>query len=141
MTRIEWDGTMQRRMVNTAQRGDGPQWEDLTGRALAILPLYRPVPRAPVYHIRVDDTVVQAAEQDLTGPLLDLITAVLALGEELLPTLGAKRADHGQRSLLPVGSRTPTAALSRRRLHRPAALRHLLAVHGLGQGHAAVRGA
>jgi hypothetical protein len=50
VTRIEWDGTMQRRMVDTAQRGDGPQWEDLTGRALALLPLYRPVPRAPVYH-------------------------------------------------------------------------------------------
>jgi hypothetical protein len=35
--------------------------------------------------ISVDDAVVQAAEHDLTGALLDLITAVLALGEELLP--------------------------------------------------------
>jgi hypothetical protein len=85
VTRIDWDGTMQRRMVDTAQRGDGLHWEDLTSRALAILPLYRPIPRAPVYHIRVDDTVVQAADQDLAGPLLELITAVLALGEQLLP--------------------------------------------------------
>jgi hypothetical protein len=83
VTRIEWDGTMQRRRVDTAQQCDAPQWEDLTARALAVLPLYRPVPRAPVYHIRVDDTVVQAAEHDLTGALLDLITAVLALGKEL----------------------------------------------------------
>jgi hypothetical protein len=83
VTRIERDGTMQRRKVDTARRSDGPQWEDLTARALAVLPLYRPVPRTPVYHIRVDDTVVQAAEHDLTGPLLDLITAMLALGEEL----------------------------------------------------------
>jgi hypothetical protein len=84
---------MQRRMVDTARRGDAPQWEDLAGRALAILPLYRPVPRALVYHVRVDDIVVQAAEQDLTGALLDLITAVLALGEELLPP-GTSPVDH-----------------------------------------------
>jgi hypothetical protein len=83
VTRIDWDGTMQRRMVDTAGRIDGAQWEELAARALAILPLYRPVPRIPVYHIRVDDAVVQAAEHDLTGALLDLITAVLALGEEL----------------------------------------------------------
>jgi hypothetical protein len=80
VTRIEWDGTMQRRMVDTAQRSDGPQWEGLAARALAILPLYRPVPRIPV---PADGSVVQAAEHDLTGALLDLITAVLALGEEL----------------------------------------------------------
>jgi hypothetical protein len=48
------------------------------------LPLYRPVPRVPVYHVGVDDVVVQAAERDLTGALLDLITA--ALGEDLLPS-------------------------------------------------------
>jgi hypothetical protein len=84
VTRIEWDGTMQRRMVDTAGRIDGAQWEELAARALAILPLYRPVPRIPVYHISVDDAVIQAAEHDLTGALLDLITAVLALGEELL---------------------------------------------------------
>jgi hypothetical protein len=84
VTRIDWDGTMQRRMVDTARRIDGAQWEELAARALAILPLYRPVPRIPVYHISVDDAVVQAAEHDLTGALLDLITAVLALGEELL---------------------------------------------------------
>jgi len=54
----------------------------LTARALAVLPLYRPVRGTPVYHIRVDEGAVQAADQDLTGALLDLITAVLALGEE-----------------------------------------------------------
>src|SRR6266699_3468654 len=44
VTRIESGGTMQRRMVDTAQRGDGPQWENLGARALTIPPLYRPVP-------------------------------------------------------------------------------------------------
>jgi hypothetical protein len=47
VTWIEWDGAMQRRMVDTAQRSDGRQWEDLAARALALLPLYRPVPRVP----------------------------------------------------------------------------------------------
>ncbi len=83
MTRIEWDGTMHRRVVDTAGRIDGARWEELAVRALAIVPLYRPVPAIPVYHISAGDAVVQAAEHDLTGALLDLVTAVLALGEEL----------------------------------------------------------
>jgi hypothetical protein len=82
VTRIEWDGTMQRRMVGTAQRADGPQWEDLAARALAILPLYTPLPRTPVYYVRVDDQVMLAGH-DLTGPLLELVTAVLAMGDVL----------------------------------------------------------
>jgi hypothetical protein len=113
VTRIEWDGTMQRRMVDTAQRGDGPQWEDLTGRALALLPLYRPVPRAPVYHLRAGDTVVQAAEQDLTGALLDLITAVLALGEDLLRVAILDPIYRGESmsARAALGSRRPAGAL------------------------------
>ncbi len=84
MTRIEWDGTMQCRVVDTAQRDDGPQWEDLATRALAVLPPYTPVPRTPIYHVSVDDQVILAAEHDLTGPQLDLVTAVLAMGEVVL---------------------------------------------------------
>jgi len=79
VTRIEWDGTMQRRMVDTAQRSDGRQWEDLAARALALLPLYRPVPRVPIYHVKVDDQVVQAAERDLAGALRDLQKVTLNL--------------------------------------------------------------
>jgi hypothetical protein len=81
VTRIEQDGTMQRRRVDTARRHDGPQWEDLAARALAVRPLYTPLPRTPIYHVSVDDQVILAAEHNLTGPLLDLITAVLAMGE------------------------------------------------------------
>ena len=43
---------------------------------------YRPAPGIAVYHIKVDDYVVMAAEHDLAGPLLDLVTAVMALGSE-----------------------------------------------------------
>ena len=81
-TRIERDGTMQRRMVDTARCRDGPEWEDLAARALAVPPPYCPVPGAPVYHVGLDDgTVVLVAGHDLCGLLLDLVTAVLAMGE------------------------------------------------------------
>jgi len=83
VTRIEWDGTMQRCMVDTARRADGPQWEDLAARALAIVPPYVPVPRTPIYHVSVDDQVMLAAEHDLAGSLLDLVIAVLAMGDVL----------------------------------------------------------
>jgi hypothetical protein len=79
-------------------------------RALAILPRNRPVPQTPIYHIRVDDIVGQAAEHDLTGALLDLIAAMLALGEELL---GAgqvpKRCQLDEARVRPAGARPEPA--------------------------------
>ena len=85
MTRIGWDGTMQRRVVDTTHRTDAPRWEGLAGRALLVPPPYHPVPGAPIYHVSVDgSTMALAAEHDLTGPLLDLVTAVLAIGDEVL---------------------------------------------------------
>jgi hypothetical protein len=85
VTRIEADGTMQRRIVDTARCSDRPQWEDLAARALAVRPPCRPVPGAAIYRVSRDDgTVVLAAEHDLRGPLLDLVTAVLALGDVVL---------------------------------------------------------
>jgi len=81
-TRIEQDGTMLRRMVDTARRSDCHQWDGLVVRALAIVPPYRPVPGIAVYHISVDGHVILVAEHDLTAPLVDLITAVMTLGDE-----------------------------------------------------------
>ena len=83
MTRISPDGTMRRRMVDTAAFSDSLLWEELIVRALAAPPPYRPVPKGPVYHLRVDEQVVLVAEHDLSGSLYDLVTAVLALGEAL----------------------------------------------------------
>ena len=83
VTRIEPDGTMQRRVVDTAWRDDGAQWEDLAARALAFRPPYRPIPGSAVYHVSVDDQVVQVGEYDLDGPLRDLVTVVLAMGQEI----------------------------------------------------------
>jgi hypothetical protein len=81
-TRIECDGTVQRRMVDTACCSGGPQWEDLATRALAVLPPYHPAPGTAIYHVSLgDDTAVLVADHDLRGPLLDLVTAVLAIGD------------------------------------------------------------
>ena len=101
VTRIEWDGTMRRRLVDTAGRNDASQWEGLVARALAIRPLYRPVPERPLYHVQVNEWAVLVAEDDLSGPLSDLVTAVLAMGETRLwpvperPSL-ARMAEKGQ---------------------------------------------
>jgi hypothetical protein len=81
VTRIGPDGTMRRRMLYTAAPSDASPWEDLIAPALAAPPPYRPVPGGPVYHLRVDDQVVLVAEHDLSGPLYDLVAAVLAIGE------------------------------------------------------------
>jgi hypothetical protein len=61
VTRIEWDGTMRRRLVDTAGRSDASQWEG-----------------------QVNEWAVLVAEDDLSGPLSDLVTAVLAMGETRL---------------------------------------------------------
>lgn len=93
MTRIGQDGAMQRRVVETAARDDGPRWESLIARALLPLPVpYHPVPGAPIYHVGLGHTTMAlAAEQDLCGPLLDLVTAVLAMGDQVLPDLPGRR--------------------------------------------------
>jgi hypothetical protein len=86
VTWIGQDGTMLRRMVDTCRRVDGRQWEHLAARALEFPPPYRPVPGAPIYSVSLDDgTAVLVAEHDLCGPLLHLVTAVLALGGEACP--------------------------------------------------------
>jgi hypothetical protein len=81
VTLIGPDGTMRRRMVDTAASGDTGSWDELLARALASLPPYRAVPGEAVCHLRVDDQVALVAEHDLSGPLYDLVTAVLAIGE------------------------------------------------------------
>jgi hypothetical protein len=81
VTRVEHDGTMQRRMVDTAQPGDRRKWEELTARALAVPVPDRPVPGIAIYHLGVDHYAAMIAEHDLAGPLLDLVTALRALGD------------------------------------------------------------
>jgi len=84
VTRIEHDGTMHRRMVDTAQQSDPRNWEDLAARALAIHPPYRPIPGTAIYHLCVDGHIIQIGEYDLEGPLRDLVIVVLAIGNKML---------------------------------------------------------
>ena len=81
VTLIGPDGTMRRRMADTAASSDTGPWEELLARALAALPPCRAVPGGAVCHLHVDDQVVLVAGQDLSGPLYDLVTAVLAISE------------------------------------------------------------
>lgn len=53
VTQIEHDGTMQRRMVDTARQSNPRNWEDLAARALGVRVPYRPVPGTAVYLICV----------------------------------------------------------------------------------------
>jgi hypothetical protein len=71
------------RVVDTTSQTDRPEWEELTAQALAVPLPYRPQPGVAVYHAGVDDLVVMIAEHDLIGPMLDLVTAVLTLGDHL----------------------------------------------------------
>jgi class 3 adenylate cyclase len=103
VTRIEQDGTMQRRVVDTAQGDDARLWEDLATRALASVPPYQPIPGTAVYHVSVDGRTVQVGEYDLDGALRDLATLVLATGEDLAQ-LARSRPAVGHAVAAPEGS-------------------------------------
>ena len=82
VTYIAADGSLLRRTVDTAVRPDAAVWEGLVQRAtLDYPPGYRPVVGGAVYHIRVGDLYVLVAEDDLAGPLRELVAAVLAEGD------------------------------------------------------------
>jgi hypothetical protein len=83
VTQIESDGTMWRRMVETAGRSDAGLWQELIGRALVFPLPYRPAPGVPIYHVLLEDREIMVAEHDLAGPWSDLVTAVLAKGDVL----------------------------------------------------------
>ena len=107
-TRIGQDGTMQRRMVDTAHCGDGPRWEDLARRALAAPPPYRPVPGTPIHHVSLGGgRQVLVAEPDLGGALLDLVTAVLAMGEQVDRTQPPVSGSAGRSAAAETGTRGP----------------------------------
>jgi hypothetical protein len=82
VTRIAGDGNFRRAAVDTAGRDDAARWEQLAEQsALSVPPPYRPDPGQAVYEISAGGRVVQVAEKDLTGPLRELVTAVLAEGD------------------------------------------------------------
>jgi hypothetical protein len=81
VTEIGWDGSIRRWALDTWCLTDVSRWENLIGQVLAYPPPYRAVPGSSVYVIHASDRAVLVAEQDLTGPLRDLVTTILAAGD------------------------------------------------------------
>jgi hypothetical protein len=80
VTEISWDGKVRRRALDTWNFTDVDRWEHLIGQVLAFPPPYRAAPGSAVYVIHARDRAVLVGEQDLTGPLRELVTAILAAG-------------------------------------------------------------
>ena len=80
VTEVAPDGQLRRRRVDTASRDDASSWEGLAKRVIGEPPEYQPAPGRPVYAIQVDDQEIMVAEKDVTGPLGQLVTAVLTEG-------------------------------------------------------------
>jgi hypothetical protein len=81
VARIPQDGNIRRRMLDTSGRADAGRWENLVSQAPGFPP-YRLTPGDTVYQVSVGERTVMVAEDDLTGPLRDLVMAVLAEGDE-----------------------------------------------------------
>ena len=74
--------------MDTGQQRDPQNWDDLSTRARAAQPPYRPVPGTAVYHLCMDGDIIQVGEYDLEGPLRDLVIVVLAIGSTMSATPG-----------------------------------------------------
>jgi hypothetical protein len=66
------------------RRSDAGRWEALIARVPAAPPPDRAAPGRAVYDIRVDDGKFLVGEHDLSGPLSDLVRAVLVEGDAVL---------------------------------------------------------
>ena len=68
--------------ATSAGCADAGRWENLVSQAPGFPPPYRVAPGDTVYQVSVGEQTVMVAEDDLTGPLRDLVMAVLAEGDE-----------------------------------------------------------
>ncbi len=81
VTQISREGSIRRRALDTRCLTGTGRWEFLIGQVLAFPPPYRAVPGRPIYVIHAGDRAVLVGEQDLTGPLQDLVATILAVGD------------------------------------------------------------
>ena len=82
VSRVNGDGSVLTRSVDTEGREDSERWTDLAERAaLHTPPPYRPEPGESVYRIQAGGLSVMTAEQDLQGALRELSIAVLVEGD------------------------------------------------------------
>jgi hypothetical protein len=91
---------MRRRALDTSGLTDAGRWENLIEQVLASPPPYRAAPGRPVYMIYAGDRAVLVAEQDLTGPLAELVETILETGGPPLATerAGSCRSDRDEPS-------------------------------------------
>lgn len=79
VTRVSGDGSILTRTVDIALQEDAARWKHLAVDArLDAPPPYRPRPGESVYHVEAYGHAADVAEQDLQGPLRELVTAVIA---------------------------------------------------------------
>jgi hypothetical protein len=88
ITEIAWDGSIRRRALDTGSLTDPGRCESLLGQVLAIPPPYRAAPGRPVYVLHAGDRAVVVGEDNLTGSLRQLVTTVLAAGDQCLARPG-----------------------------------------------------
>lgn len=105
---------MRRRALDTSGLTDADRWENLLEQVLASPPPYRAAPGQPVYVIYAGDRAVLVAEQDLTGPLAELVETILETGG---PPLATARLIWAREQGRPSSDRT-TSSASRRLLTR-----------------------
>lgn len=79
MTELTGSGGVRRGVLDTDNGSDAHRRRDLVEQAaLDVPPPYRPVAGKPVYQVRAGDSEFMVAEQELAGPLRELVMAVLA---------------------------------------------------------------
>ena len=81
VTEIGWDGTIRRRALDTWCLADADRREHIISQLFTLPPAYQATPGRPVYIIHTSNRAVLVGEEDLTGPLRDLVTTVLATGD------------------------------------------------------------
>jgi hypothetical protein len=81
VTEIGWDGAIRRRALDTWCLADADRWEHIIGQVLTVPPAYQATPGTPVYIIHTSHRALLIGEEDLTGPLRDLVITILATGD------------------------------------------------------------
>jgi hypothetical protein len=80
LTEIGWDGSIRRSALETARLPDAGGWEYLIEQILAVPPQYQAAPGSPVYVIHAGARAVLVGEQNLAGPLYELVSIIQQRG-------------------------------------------------------------
>ena len=120
VTEIVPDGEIRRRGLDTSALNGAGRWENLIQQLLASPPLYRAAPGSSVYVIHACDRAVLVGEPDVTGPLRDLLTTILAAasrprGPRSLPLRGIEGLAAGARGTPVHGDGHDDGLVQRRR--------------------------